>query len=55
MPKNFKHRDFLDCPFLGAEMKKNIYDFPKQAKFPKFAPNFSKHLFKIKFHEYFRA
>ncbi len=47
---------FLDCPIFGAEMKQvNIYNFSKQAKISKIAQNFSKHLLKIKSHEYFRA
>jgi len=37
--KNFKHRNFSECPiFWGRnEKKKNIYNFPKQAKISKIA------------------
>jgi hypothetical protein len=42
--KNF-HRDYLECPIFGAEMKKiNIYNILKQAKISKIARIFSKRL-----------
>jgi len=43
--KKFQASGFSECPiFFGQEWKKNIYNFPKQAKISKIAQKFSKHL-----------
>jgi len=42
--KKFQASGFSECPILWAEMKKNIYNFPKQAKISNSARKFSKHL-----------